>query len=357
MNELTLPKSSETTCCTTNSVSNAPLVSVIITAYNRREFLLDAIRSVVRQNIPKDKFEVIVIKNFSDTVIDREIKLLGFLNIVTPEIRIGKMILEAIQASRGEILSFLDDDDLFLPCKLSSVVDAFSRNPKLAYYKHGFVKATEGISAIHSRPERRHGDRSNVFHIHGEKNLARAVRLHAPLNLSSISIKKNVIMTFAASLSSLETAPDFFAFYSAVCSADPYFMIDAQQLSIYRLHKSTTRVIESDGQLIAKHLQEYGILIRRTFQSMLSEMTMPAFAKQFIVRSISSWKVQSCIVDATRPTRGDFINAVMFSISRRSVEIFLAAVISFLLPHALRHRFSRAFLEIHQKRVRDGWLL
>jgi Glycosyl transferase family 2. len=49
---------------------NDVFISVIITAYNRKEFLLDAIKSALKQTLPKDKYEIIVIKNFKDNLID-----------------------------------------------------------------------------------------------------------------------------------------------------------------------------------------------------------------------------------------------------------------------------------------------
>jgi len=53
------------------------LISVVVVAYNRRGFLLSALRSIVNQSF-KD-YEVIVAKNFHDLDIDDFIKKHGFL--------------------------------------------------------------------------------------------------------------------------------------------------------------------------------------------------------------------------------------------------------------------------------------
>ena len=39
-------------------------ISVIVTAYNRKEFLKEALESLNNQTLGKDKFEVILITNF-----------------------------------------------------------------------------------------------------------------------------------------------------------------------------------------------------------------------------------------------------------------------------------------------------
>jgi len=55
-------------------MKNVPYISVIITAYNRREFLLDAFRSALNQTLDRNKYEIIVTKNFTDYKIDNYIK-------------------------------------------------------------------------------------------------------------------------------------------------------------------------------------------------------------------------------------------------------------------------------------------
>jgi len=45
-----------------------PLISVVIAAYNRHKFLLNALRSIVNQRFKG--YEVIVTKNFHDEIID-----------------------------------------------------------------------------------------------------------------------------------------------------------------------------------------------------------------------------------------------------------------------------------------------
>jgi len=47
-------------------------ISVVVTAYNRRDFLLSALKSVNNQSF-KD-YEIIVVKNFHDQAIDNFIK-------------------------------------------------------------------------------------------------------------------------------------------------------------------------------------------------------------------------------------------------------------------------------------------
>jgi len=58
-------------------MENKLYISVIITAYNRKEFLLDAFNSALNQTLSRDKHEIIVTKNFRDSKIDSYIKKNG----------------------------------------------------------------------------------------------------------------------------------------------------------------------------------------------------------------------------------------------------------------------------------------
>lgn len=73
-------------------VSAKPFISVIITALNRKEFLEDAIDSVISQTLDKDQFEIKVITNFDNTELENKEKFHGITFLRIDEQGIGKMI-------------------------------------------------------------------------------------------------------------------------------------------------------------------------------------------------------------------------------------------------------------------------
>ncbi|AAT42912.1 glycosyltransferase [Picrophilus oshimae] len=88
-------------------------ISVIVTAYNRSEYLLDAVKSALNQTLSKEKYEIIVIKNYNDDNIDEFLNKNNIKNIIMDG-TIGEYLYKGINESKGDIISFLDDDDLFL---------------------------------------------------------------------------------------------------------------------------------------------------------------------------------------------------------------------------------------------------
>lgn len=98
----------------------APLVSVVIPTRNRREYLPHALESVARQDYPA--VETIVV-NDSEPVRDITERFGAVLLEYGESIDHATAWNEGIKRARGEFVAFLDDDDLFFPDHLSSLVD------------------------------------------------------------------------------------------------------------------------------------------------------------------------------------------------------------------------------------------
>lgn len=93
------------------------MVSVIITTYNRRAFLKDAVQSVLNQDY-RDK-EVIVIDDGSTDSSQAEIAGLPVRYVRKENGGISSARNKGIEAARGSHIAFLDVDDLWKKKKLS----------------------------------------------------------------------------------------------------------------------------------------------------------------------------------------------------------------------------------------------
>ena len=111
-----------------------PYVSVIVTAYNRRRYLPDALRSLERQTLDKGKFEVIVVKNFEDPASDEIIRRNGWRWVYSDESSQGRFALAGLEEARGEVITFLDDDDMYSNDRLYLLSEAFRARHDLMYF-------------------------------------------------------------------------------------------------------------------------------------------------------------------------------------------------------------------------------
>jgi len=66
-----------------------PFISIIITAYNRRKYIRQAIQSIINSTLSRDGYELIVVKNFKDEFVDSIVEKLGGKNILIDMASIG----------------------------------------------------------------------------------------------------------------------------------------------------------------------------------------------------------------------------------------------------------------------------
>jgi glycosyltransferase involved in cell wall biosynthesis len=109
----------------------APLVSVVIPVYNGERYLADAIRSVLDQRYRP--LEVLVIDDGSTDGSGRVAREFGAAvqYHLRPHAGLAATRNHGTTLARGELLAFLDADDLWVEGKLARQVDALMAEPDL----------------------------------------------------------------------------------------------------------------------------------------------------------------------------------------------------------------------------------
>lgn len=108
---------------------SSPLVSVVIPTYNRIHYLREALDSIAAQTF-RD-YEVIVVDDGSTESIASGINGHPTNPQILRQARQGPATARnlGVAAARGEIIAFLDSDDLWLPEKLDRFIEALRRRP------------------------------------------------------------------------------------------------------------------------------------------------------------------------------------------------------------------------------------
>ncbi|MGD1099068.1 MAG: glycosyltransferase [Thermoplasmata archaeon] len=113
-----------------------PEVAIVIGAYRRERFLLSAVRSVLAQTLPRERYEVVVTKSFANPEIDRFLEQQRIPTLLDDDPRIGSWLLKAVAATHAPYLAFLDDDDEFEPERLAHALDVLRADPGLGFYRN-----------------------------------------------------------------------------------------------------------------------------------------------------------------------------------------------------------------------------
>ena len=117
------------------TAGGAPLVSVIIPAYDARDLIGEAVDSVLRQT--HGHLELIVVDDCSPVTCRAIVEATGDprVRFIRHDTNQGAQAARktGVQASRGEIVFFLDQDDLLHPQKLERHVEFLEAHPEIGF--------------------------------------------------------------------------------------------------------------------------------------------------------------------------------------------------------------------------------
>lgn len=220
-----------------------PFISVIIDAHDRKEFLKDAIESAINQSIDRSIYEIIVVKNFDDPEIDNLIAANQVISVKSSKNSlVGEDLSKGLEISRGEIISFLDDDDKFQVNKLETIFNIFQKDKEIVYYHNS--QQFESVNRYMGPTYK------TIKQIYDTKFLKRSLKhliskyttIPLVFNISSISVRKAHYIKYAEALKKLANHTDDFFFFLGL-NLDGKYFFDDLPLTIYLRHDSASKAI------------------------------------------------------------------------------------------------------------------
>lgn len=318
-------------------------ISVVVLAYKRKEFILEAVQSVIDQTLERSKYEIIVVKNFIDDEIDDFLKKNEVLNIYSDEESLGSKVACGIENAHGEVISFLEDDDLFLPFKLKEINEIFQQNKDVFYFRNGIIvtKKVEDVKNRLSDNEKLPSKIKN-FRISELSSLRKIYIIqekYGVWNTSSISIRKDSFIPFLQELHQVNHGLEILLFSFAMLSdKNNITSFQMKPLSIYRVHDSWTGYsVNSDmNERINKNIQvsELGIAAYRNLIKIMStnysDKRNSTLMITFSTIAINAWRVQTNLAQSKKCTLAETFYLIKLGIYRKHVEILLSVPLSIL---------------------------
>lgn len=137
--------------------SAAPSISVIIPHYNRPDQLKEAVRSVTAQTLPPA--EILIVDDCSRPEVKREIESLSSVATIVhngQNLGLAGSRNAGLAHAKSEWVSFLDDDDLYVPHKLERQVAYLREHPDCQLVGGGLRLVTpDGEDGYRGRTETR----------------------------------------------------------------------------------------------------------------------------------------------------------------------------------------------------------
>ena len=131
-------------------MKNYKYVSVIVPTYNRAHFIVEAIESVLAQDVIDDYLvEILVIDDGSTDTTEEKLKKFGNKIIYKKIDHTGKPAVfrnYGISVARGELIAFLDSDDLWSKDKLRKQIPYFNNPSVVMTYGNASIIDNDGNS-------------------------------------------------------------------------------------------------------------------------------------------------------------------------------------------------------------------
>ncbi len=128
---------------------SAPFVTVLIDTYNYGHYVEEAIHSVLAQEFPRERVEILVVDDGSTDDTAERLKKYGdaIRYLRKPNGGQASAFNFGFAEARGEIVATLDADDLWLPEKLRRVCETFEKNPDagMVYHRTHLWRGTEQL--------------------------------------------------------------------------------------------------------------------------------------------------------------------------------------------------------------------
>jgi glycosyltransferase involved in cell wall biosynthesis len=135
-----------------------PKVSIIMPTYNRAHYILESIKSVQQQT--HESWELIIIDDASEDNTEEIVVAVNDHRIQFYKSErtgiVGKLKNTGLDKSSGEVIAFLDSDDLWNPSKLEKQIEAMKAYPDAGFCMTGgynFTKPEEPSEYFYKKKE------------------------------------------------------------------------------------------------------------------------------------------------------------------------------------------------------------
>lgn len=203
-----------------------PKVSVVVTTYNRKEYLTETIQSILNQTY--QDFELIVVDNYSNYDFFAHIKSFGSKKIVPFQNQNNGIIAVnrnfGIQHAKGEFVAFCDDDDIWVKNKLQRQIDIVDKT---------------NCDLVHSNMCLFTGGVTNIIETTSNKPINNINNLISQnqVNTSSVLVRnKNLFFPVDANLIAIED----YALWLNLCIKGFRFEFSPEPLLYFRISETNT---------------------------------------------------------------------------------------------------------------------
>lgn len=280
-----------------------PLVSVVINCYNGEKYLKDSVKSVFSQSYLK--WEIIFIDNCSD---DSSSEILFSFNDkriryfkTEKKLSLGEARNFALKKVNGELIAFLDVDDIWEPEKLNNTIIYFESDPKIGLVHSNYLNFWQGgFSVANSKTKSEYEDFKYLL-------------INYKVGMSAAVIRKSILDTYDISFNNnFSLVEDFDFFLKVAFFSNVYYTSNI--LVKYRIHSESLTL-----KNLNKWSEEFEIL-KTELQNLLNKRAYE-FKKE--LKWIQIRSINSNILYLIKDNNKKLASYLIIKNSRLSIKFYI----------------------------------
>ncbi len=263
---------------------NRPLISIIINNYNYGQFIRRAIDSALNQTYRP--IEIIVVDDGSTDNSRAMIEAYG--DAIHPVFKANggqdSSFNVGFASSQGDIVCFLDADDVFMPDKLEKVATCFNEDPRVGWCFHTIQLKDLDTSEVLGNTLAFPGaacDRSRFCDFRSEIRLGRLP--FYPASTSGLCFRRHILdQILPMTETFVKTSADRYVRAAAIGLSPGYFL--AEELTIQGIHGRNVSTLRKDRPFIPEREMIAAYLVRTHFPSLAQ------YADRLFARGLWAYK-------------------------------------------------------------------
>jgi len=257
---------------------NYPLVSILINNYNYGRFLTEAINSALNQTY--SNIEVIVVDDGSTDNSHQIIESYQdkIIPIIKPNGGQASAFNTGFAASRGEIICFLDSDDIFLPEKVQEIVNVFAEHEDIGWCFH--ILSFFGDNQHKFEPNKDVWD-SKKYDLRSTVTKGKISGKLPQINLATsiMCLRRELLKQILPMPETIRITSDDYIKYTALGLTPGFILL--KELALQRIHNSNAYTLRTDKdkqKLSAKINILSAYWMKKNFPEIMSKFSNNIFA-------------------------------------------------------------------------------
>jgi glycosyltransferase involved in cell wall biosynthesis len=314
-------------------------ICVVIFVYNRTRFIKDALESILAQTFEKRNTEIILITNCELLLLDNYIRNYN-IKLIRSQGTLGDYLYLALTQTSADIISFLDDDDLFFHNKLEYLNREFMNDPKLVFLHNNYTIYRQGNLEI---PRSKMTSRIKV-ELDGPISLRifkKLVYNRIDFNMSCITIRRSAAIWALDAIRKIKAWPDTVLFLVSL-NYRGNLILDNLILTAYRVHSDNISSLISSknpGTFISKIKKNYELRVETC--NLIMGCFNDKIITNFLTERMAVWNSTLFIIDQKKGLREVLYKTKQLFLGSIRIKSSSIVIIFLLLIYILRPSFSK----------------